>query len=63
MGQILKRNKKIAERIIGILNKNTTSVYQSKIGAIMTEYFKNTVEENIILLNKLLTRIYETLSL
>jgi predicted nucleotidyltransferase len=50
MAKIAKRNEKLFTRLTDILNRNTVDVAESKIGAIMTEYFENTVEENVKLL-------------
>lgn len=50
IGQIAKQNPKILVRIEGILHANIVDVRSSKIGALMVEYFKNTVEENVALL-------------
>ena len=50
MAKIAKRNEKLFTRLTDILNRNTIDVSESKIGAIMTEYFENTVEENVKLL-------------
>ncbi len=53
MKKIAQRNEKLYTRIEGILNANTMDATSSHMGAIMTEYFENTVEDNITLLNLL----------
>ena len=50
MAKVAKRNEKLFMRLNSILNKNTADVSDSMIGAIMVEYFENTVEENVNLL-------------
>jgi predicted nucleotidyltransferase len=52
MGTILKRNTALANRVTAILNQNTAIAVDSRMGAIMTEYFDNTVEDNIALLKR-----------
>ena len=59
MGKILKRNQVIANRVKGIIEENTKQQTNSRMGAIMTEYFDNTVEENIALLTRILAGIDE----
>jgi predicted nucleotidyltransferase len=54
MAKIAKRNEKLFNRIEGILNANADDIRNSKIGAIMREYFQNTVEDNVLLLRKLI---------
>lgn len=53
--QIASRDKMVFDRIENILNSNTDKVATSRIAMIMTEYFRNTVEDNF----KLLTRLRE----
>ncbi|NUQ25977.1 MAG: hypothetical protein HUU34_18665 [Saprospiraceae bacterium] len=53
MSKIAKRNEKLFDRIKGILDANTTDVAGSKIAGIMVEYFENTVEDSVILLEQL----------
>ncbi|NCU04695.1 MAG: hypothetical protein GXC73_11980 [Chitinophagaceae bacterium] len=53
MSKIAKRNEKLFSRIEGILNANTDDTPNSKMGAIMIEYFDNTVEDNVQLLQQL----------
>lgn len=45
MRKIAKRNKKLFARIERILNANTDDMPNSKMAAIMIEYFENTVEK------------------
>ena len=53
MSKIAKRNEKLFGRIEGILNTNTDDMPNSKMAAIMIEYFENTVEDNVLLLQQL----------
>jgi|GEM_PF-6672062 len=53
MSKIVKRNEKLFNRIKGILDANTTDANGSKIAGIMVEYFENTVEDSVILLEQL----------
>ncbi len=53
MKKIATRNKNLFNRIEAILQANTEDIFTSKIGAIMTEYFNNDVEENVLLLQKI----------
>ncbi|MFM9949323.1 MAG: hypothetical protein ACKV1O_15405 [Saprospiraceae bacterium] len=53
MSQIAKRNKKLFARIKGILEANTETITDSKMAAIMIEYFDNTLTENVQLLREL----------
>ena len=57
MGLILKRNSVLANRIKQIIAANTVSPHSSKMGAILAEYFDNTVEENITFLQRILSGI------
>lgn len=51
--KIANRNEKLFGRISEILNRNTEDNLNSKIAAIMVEYFNNTVEDNVLLLQQL----------
>jgi predicted nucleotidyltransferase len=53
MYKIAKRNNKLFNRIEGILSINTEVIAKSKMAAIMVEYFENTVEENVLLLQEI----------
>ena len=53
MRKIAKRNEKLFGRIEGILNANTDDMPNSKMAAIMIEYFENTIEDNVLLLQQL----------
>jgi predicted nucleotidyltransferase len=53
MSKIAKRNEKLFSRIEGILNTNTEDMPNSKMAAIMIEYFQNTIEDNVLLLQQL----------
>jgi hypothetical protein len=53
MGKIARRNEKLLARISGILAANTNDIANSPMAAIMVEYFENTVEENVLLLQEL----------
>jgi len=53
MRKIAKRNDKLFARIENILNTNTEDISSSKMAFIMTEYFENTVEDNVVLLREL----------
>jgi predicted nucleotidyltransferase len=53
MGKIARRNEKLLGRIAGILAANTNDIANSPMAAIMVEYFENTVEENVLLLQEL----------
>jgi predicted nucleotidyltransferase len=59
MGQIAGRNAKILTRIEGILHANTVDIRTSKIAVIMVEYFKNTVEDNVVLLEEIKRGVLE----
>ena len=50
MKKIAMRNEKLFARIERILNANTVDLHSSRMAAIMVEYFANTVEENVQLL-------------
>ena len=53
MSKIAKRNEKLFGRIEGILNANIDDMPNSKMAAIMIEYFQNTIEDNVLLLQQL----------
>jgi len=53
MSKIAKRNQKLFSRLGGILTANTGDIPNSKMAAIMVEYFNNTVEDNVLLLQQL----------
>lgn len=53
MKKIAARNEKLFARIEGILNANTDDMPNSKMAAMMIEYFDNTVEDNVLLLQQL----------
>ena len=53
MRKIAKRNDKLFSRLEGIIDDNTANVEKSKIAVIMNEYFQNTVEKNMKLLQHL----------
>ncbi|MBL7690812.1 MAG: nucleotidyl transferase AbiEii/AbiGii toxin family protein [Flavipsychrobacter sp.] len=61
IGEILKRNENIAARVIGILEANTTDADKSRIAELMTQYFENSIEENIALLKRIINGINSTL--
>lgn len=48
--KIAKRNLKLKERIMSILERNTNDEPNSNMAIVMTEYFKNTVEDNVKLI-------------
>ena len=53
MRKIALRNEKLFSRIEGILNANTNDLPNSKMAAVMIEYFDNTMEDNVLLLQQL----------
>lgn len=53
MNKIAKRNEKVFNRISGILEANTNDMPNSRMAAIMIEYFDNTMEESVALLLQL----------
>lgn len=53
MSKIALRNEKLFERIEGILNANTMELSDGKMAVIMVEYFQDTVEDNVVLLNQI----------
>lgn len=54
MVKIAKRNEKLFNRIDGILKANTVDLTNSRMAAIMVEFYQNTVEDNVLLLQKLM---------
>eukprot|EP00744_Colponema_vietnamica_P032474 GILI01052618.1.p1 GENE.GILI01052618.1~~GILI01052618.1.p1 ORF type:complete len:299 (+),score=-10.65 GILI01052618.1:202-1098(+) len=48
--KIAKRNLKLKERIMSILERNTNDETNSNMAIVMIEYFKNTVEDNVKLI-------------
>lgn len=54
MAKIAKRNEKLYNRIDGILKINTGDLANSQMAAIMVEFYQNTVEDNVLLLQKLM---------
>ena len=53
ISKIANRNEKLFTRISEILDRNTEDIPNSKMAAIMVEYFDNTVEDNVLLLQQL----------
>lgn len=53
MAKIANRNEKLFNRIDGILKANTGDLANSQMAAIMVEFYQNTVEDNVTLLQKL----------
>ena len=53
INKIAKKNEKLFTRIREILDRNTEDIPNSKMAAIMVEYFDNTVEDNVLLLQQL----------
>ena len=53
MGKIARRNEKLLSRIAGILDANTNDIANTPMAVIMVEYFENSVEENVLLLQQL----------
>ena len=52
MGKIAQVNEDLFLRIKKILKKNTLDIYSSDIAKIMAEFFQNTIEENVKLLEQ-----------
>ncbi|MFV8467383.1 hypothetical protein [Flavobacterium sp. LB1P62] len=52
MGKIAQLNEDLFLRIKKILKKNTTDIHSSDIAKIMAEFFQNTIEENVKLLEQ-----------
>ena len=51
--KIAKRNPKLEDRVMSILEKNTNDIPNSSMALIMLEYFKNTVEDNVKLIGQI----------
>jgi len=51
--KIADRNPILHQRINRILTENTDAFENSRIGQIMTEYFENTIADNVLLLRQL----------
>jgi predicted nucleotidyltransferase len=45
--KIAKRNPKLEDRVMSILERNTDDAPNSNMAIVMVEYFKNTVEDNV----------------
>lgn len=52
MGKIAKLNEELYIRIKKILKKNTLDIHSSDIAKIMAEFFQNTIEDNVKLLEQ-----------
>ncbi|PRZ21271.1 hypothetical protein [Flavobacterium granuli] len=52
MGKIAQLSEDLFIRIKKILTKNTIDIHSSNIAKIMTEFFQNTIEENVKLLEQ-----------
>lgn len=61
MSKIAKKNEKLFERINKILEANTNNIPNSKMAIVMIEYFENTIEESVLLLNQLKLGYHENL--
>lgn len=53
MGKIARRNEKLYQRIENILTEATANEKESAIASIMTEYYRNAVEDNVAILKQL----------
>lgn len=51
--KIAKRNPKLQDRVISILERNTNAALNCSMAIVMIEYFKNTVEDNVRLLHQI----------
>ena len=51
--KVAKRNPKLKDRVMSILEKNTNNSPNSNMAIIMVEYFKNTVEDNVKLIGQI----------
>jgi predicted nucleotidyltransferase len=60
MSKIANRNKKLFMRIERILNSNINDIPNSKMATIMVEYFENTLEDNVLLLEQLMQGFIES---
>ena len=56
MGKILKRNEKLSDRIVNILNKNLEKS-DSKMATIMSSFLNQTVEDTLVLLQEVIKGI------
>ena len=53
MSKIAKKNEALFERINTIMEANTNNIPKSKMAIIMLEYFENTLEESVLLLQQI----------
>ena len=53
MSKIAKKNEALFERINTIMEANTNNIPNSKMAIIMLEYFENTLEESVLLLQQI----------
>ena len=60
ISKIAKRNEKLFNRILSILEENTNDITNSKMAVIMIEYFQNTLEDNVYLLEQIKHGFLET---
>jgi hypothetical protein len=51
--RIAKRNPKLQDRVLSILERNTNDAPNSSMAIIMVEDFKNTVEDNVNLVEQI----------
>jgi predicted nucleotidyltransferase len=51
--KIAKRNPKLEDRVMSILERNTDDAPNSGMAIVMVEYFKNTVEDNVKLIGQI----------
>lgn len=51
--KIAKRNPKLEDRVMSILERNTNDIPNSNMAIVMVEYFKNTVEDNVRLIGQI----------
>ncbi len=61
LGAILKKNKAITSRVIRILEENTNDSKNSRLAELMTQYFDNSIEENIKVLKSIIREIQSAL--
>jgi predicted nucleotidyltransferase len=59
IGKIAKLNEELYLRIKMVLKKNTVDIHSSDIAKIMAEFFQNTIEANVKLLEQLKTGYLE----
>lgn len=57
--KIAKRNPKLQDRVLSILERNTNDSPNVSMAIVMVEYFKNTVEDNVKLIRHIKTGFYE----